>query len=58
MVSVRNSKYGKKYPVVNDPELRKVFQHGDTHADLLTMQKVRLSSIYGEFHNKEYSPEA
>ena len=46
------------YPDVNIPELLKVFRYGDTQADLMTMQKVRLSSIYGEFHNKEDSPEA
>lgn len=45
--SVRNCLHSKIYPGVNNPELRLVFQQGDTHADLKTMQKVRLSSIYG-----------
>lgn len=76
--SVRKCLCGK-YHEANDPELRKVFQEGDTHADIMQFDfdhdveqfeangyngikaglvKVRLSSIYGEFHNKENSLEA
>lgn len=45
--SARKYLCGKNYPGVNNPELLKVFRHGDTHADLSTMAKARLSSIYG-----------
>ena len=49
---VRNCLHSKSCPYVNIPELRKVFNHGKTHADMTTMPKVRLSSIYGEVHSK------
>lgn len=49
---------GKVCPDVNYNDLLEIFHSGETHADLESMWKVRLSSIYGEFHNKENSPKA
>ena len=37
---------------VNYDELRKILNSGETHADLQSMQKVRLNSIYGEVRSK------
>lgn len=46
-----------KWAQLHDMLLRILMQH-DMLTDLSTMPKARLSSIYGEFHNKENSPEA